>query len=132
VEIEQNPNNAPNTNFPSKSSVKEIVRWWEKKRLIYNGVIIGFSVFLMYSFWDYPMRSIIGTYQVIWNAIVYIIIANLFYTSSWGLELFRIYVLKTNGLSNNSKWVIFVLGALFSLLCTNINFVLEFDVLFAD
>lgn len=130
-EEQQNIIDAHKTNTPEKSIVKEMILWWEKKRLIYNVLIIGLSIFLMYDFWDYPMRSIIGTRQIVWNTIVFVLGANLFYTSGWGLGVISHYLFKTNGLNNTGRWILFVLGTLFSLVWTIIYFVVEFDVLFA-
>ncbi|EPR71719.1 hypothetical protein ADIWIN_3166 [Winogradskyella psychrotolerans RS-3] len=56
--------------------LKEMILWWEKRRLIFNVLIIGLSVFSIYSYWDYPMRSIIGSNQIIRNAIIFIFGAN--------------------------------------------------------
>ncbi|MDX2360861.1 MAG: hypothetical protein QNK23_08650 [Crocinitomicaceae bacterium] len=122
---------APNTPAPEQSIVKEMIVWWEKKRLIYNIFIIGLSVFLMYDFWDYPMRSIKGSGQIIMNAILFVFTANVFYTLGWGLGVVSHYLFKSKGLNNTGRWILFILGTLFSLVWTNLNFVFEFDVLFA-
>ena len=131
-EIYQNIIDTPETKTPKTSLVKEMIIWWEKKRLIYNALIIGLSVFFIYNFWDYPLRLKIGTSEIIWDTLVFVIVANLFYTSSWGLGIISHYVFKTKGLNNVGKWVLFVLGTLFSLVWTSIYFIFLFDVLFAD
>ncbi len=112
--------------------VKEIILWWERKRLIYNLLIIALSVFSIWQYWDYPMRSIIGGKQIIINAIVFIFGANLFYSLGWLLGIANHYLFKTEYTSREKKWILFVLGTLFSLVWTTFYFVVVFDVLFAD
>jgi hypothetical protein len=115
------------------SSVKEMIIWWERKRLIYNILILGLSIFSMYSYWDYPMRHIKGSQQIILNSTVFIIVANLFYTLSWISGAFVYYATNKTLISDRKKrWILFILGTIFSLFWTNLNFVIEFDVLFAD
>lgn len=38
---------------------KEIIKWWEGKRMIYNLILIGFAIFVIV--WDYRYYSSIGT-----------------------------------------------------------------------
>ena len=110
-----------------------MILWWEKRRLVYNILIIGLSVFSLYSYWDYPMRKIIGNEQVIINTIVFIFGANLFYTLSWGLGIINYHITgKTYISSKKRRWILFILGTIFSLIWTSLNFTIEFDVLFAD
>jgi hypothetical protein len=116
---------------PTHSLKKQIIIWWEKRRLIYNVLIIAFSVFLMYTFWDYPMRTIIGTKQVILDAVIFIFIANVCYTSGWILGIINHYLFNTKRSSNTIKWILFTIGTICSLLWTNFYFVIMFDVLFA-
>ncbi|NQY31062.1 MAG: hypothetical protein HRT69_16545 [Flavobacteriaceae bacterium] len=122
----------PKTAFTDPSPVKEIILWWEKRRVIYNVLIVGLSIFSIYSYWDYPMRTIKGGDQIIIDAIVFIFGANLLYTMGWGFDILMPCLFKEKGLTNKSKWFLFILGTLFSLAWTNSYFLIEFDVLFAD
>lgn len=118
---------------PSKrSDIKEMIRWWEKNRLIYNAFIIGFSGFLITEFWTYPMRGIKGGTQIILDGIIFTIVLNVFYTSSWLLGAVSHLLFKTTNLTNSGRWTIFVFGTLFALFLTNFYYVFVFDVLFAD
>lgn len=112
-------------------SLKETILWWEKKRLIFNLLIIGFSAFLIYSFWDYPMRSIIGSGAIITKAVLLILFMNLCYTIGWGVELLAHLLIKSEPFNNSLKWFLFGLGTLMSLVLINFYFAMEFDVLFA-
>lgn len=127
----QNIIDAPKTITSEVSVVKEMIVWWEKKRIIYNVIIIGLSVFLMYDFWDYPWRKIVGSQNVIIDAIKFIFIANVFYSLSWGLGVLSHYLFKTKGLNKTGRWILFVLGIFISVVITDLYFVFAFDVLFA-
>jgi hypothetical protein len=113
-------------------TLKEMILWWEKKRIIYNILIVALSIFSIYSYWDYPMRSIIGNKQIILQAIVFVIGANLGYTISWMSGVVYYYATnKTYISSKRKRWILFILGAIFSLLWTNWFYLILFDVLFA-
>jgi hypothetical protein len=115
-----------------QSHIKDMIIWWEKRRLIYNVLVIALSIFSIYSYWDYPMRTVIGSEQIIINAIVFVLGANLFYTLSWGSGIISYYSIdKKYASSNRKRWIFFTLGTIFSLILTNWHFVIEFDVLFA-
>ncbi|MBU2927290.1 hypothetical protein [Winogradskyella psychrotolerans] len=117
----------------SKHSVaKDIILWWEKKRPIYNALIMTLSIFLIYSFWDYPMRKIIGGTQIILETLIFIFGANVCYSFSWILGIGNHYVFKAKSTSQTFKWILFILGTILSLIWTNFHFVLKFDVLFAN
>jgi hypothetical protein len=122
---------APKQNTSEISVVKEMIIWWEKRRIIYNIIIIGLSAFLMYDFWDYPWRKIVGGVTIILEAIVFIFIANAFYTLSWGFGVLRHNLFKTKGLHKTGRWILFILGTGISIVITNMYFVIAFDVLFA-
>ena len=122
---------SPDSVSPETSEVKEMIQWWEKRRVIYNIIIIGLSVFLIYDFWDYPWRRIVGGHIIIFDAFKFIFIANAFYTLSWGVGALAYYTFKYTGLSNIGRWILFSLGTFFSIILTDLYFVFEFDVLFA-
>jgi hypothetical protein len=112
--------------------LKEMIVWWERKRLIYNVLITAFSIFCLYSFWDYPMRKIIGDQQVIINTIAFIFGANLLYTFSWVSGVINYFFLNKNYISSKRRrWTFFTIGTVFSLFLLQMHFVIEFDILFA-
>jgi hypothetical protein len=122
---------SPTKDAPEQSVIKEMIMWWEKRRIIYNILIVGLSIFLIYDFWDYPWRKIVGGNIIIFEAVLFLIIANVFYSLGWGIGVLAHYMFKTNGLSITWRWIIFVLGTLFSIIITDLYFVFAFDVLFA-
>lgn len=115
-----------------RSVVADMILWWEKRRIIYNVILIGFSIFLMDAFWDYPLRKIVGTRQIILDAIYFVIGMNICYSIFWIFGVVGYFMFKSHGLSNRARWVTFVVGTLFSIVITNLFFVFAFDVLFAD
>lgn len=122
---------APESSLTEKDNLKKHIRWWEKKRVLFNLIIVGFSVFLMHEFWNYPMRAITGGSQIIFHAILFVIFANIAYTAGWIAELMVSYLFDWDGIGNFGRWVLFALGTLFTLVVADLFFVLEFDVLFA-
>lgn len=125
------PFDAPKSSLSEKDNFKKHILWWEKKRILFNIIVVGFSVFLMYKFWNYPMRLIIGGPQIIFHAILVVIFLNVCYTAGWITELILAYLFDWNGIGKFGKWVFFILGTLLSLFAADVFFALEFDVLFA-
>ncbi len=111
--------------------MKEIIIWWEKKRILYNLILISLAIFLIYDFWDYPMRTIIGGDYIILKAIGFIVFANLAYVASWGIELISTRVFYTPPMPPAVRWVFFILGTLFALFGLSFFLALVFDVMFA-
>ncbi len=116
---------------PKQSVVKEMILWWEKRRLLYNAFLIIPATLLIIHFWNYPMRTIIGGDHIILDVVLLIFGANVFYTLGWGFGVVNYYLFKSSGLSDWIRWSFFVLGTLFSLLWTTFYIVIKFDVLFA-
>lgn len=114
------------------SPIKEMILWWEKRRIIYNILIVGLSIFLIYNFWDYPMRMIIGGNKIILDGVILTLVLNAFYTLAWIFGALSHVLFKTGGSINALRWVLFILGTLFSLIMINFFYVFAFDVLFAN
>jgi hypothetical protein len=121
------PENARNAISPSRI----ILLWWEKKRWLYNLFICFWIVFINIENWDYPMREIIGTKTIILENFYLLIACNIAYAAGWALELFFFYFLSKQTFHVIFKWVLFVLGTLFSLFIILFYLGFLFDVLFA-
>ncbi|MFT5779446.1 MAG: hypothetical protein ACI837_002404, partial [Crocinitomicaceae bacterium] len=100
-----------------------------RKRLVYNLILIGFTTFLLYSFWEYT--GLVSHREVITDMIIHVVIANVFYSMTWGLGLLSRYYFKSKGFTNTGRWVILVCGIIFSIIVTDVKYVLMLDVLFA-
>lgn len=122
---------AAETRFQKQSVAKEAILWWEKKRWLYNVLTISGMMFLIYDFWDYPMRGIIGERQIILEAFIIVIGVNVFYALGWILELAVQYFFKAKGLHPIARWSLFVLGTISTFFMLSIFYGLKFDVLFA-
>lgn len=109
----------------------EMVRWWEKKRYIYNAILVLSSTLTLYSLWDYtgPMLS---KSETIIQAIWWVFLCNVLYTSAWAGGILKYYYIGSYPLSPTSRWVLFGLGSLFSIILIYIEFIFALDVLFAD
>ncbi len=117
---------------PEQSVVRETILWWERRRYIYNIIVVGFSICLIYAYWNYPMRSIIGTKDIIKEFVFYTICLNLGYSLGWMSGLLMHYVYKTESQSEVYRWALLIVGTLFSLIVVLLGYTFLFDVLFAD
>jgi len=119
-------------NYQAKTSViREMIVWWERKRAIYNLIIVGLSIFLLYDFWDYPWRKIVGAHEIIIDAFQFSIVMNVLYTLGWGLGVLSHFLFKTGELNPTGRWLFFTGGTLLSIIFTFFYFVILFDALFA-
>ena len=100
----------------------EVVRWWERKRLLYNALLFGLEIFLMLLYGEETMRFGIG--RAIILTLITNFIANIFYTAGWVLEIFISFYFKKR-MPSAFKKVLFVLGTLFSLTLAFIFYNLE-------
>jgi len=90
----------------------EIIRWWERKRILYNALLFGIEILVMLYYWQETVEF--GISLSIFETLLVNFIANVFYTAGWTLELLFSYYLKRIMPSAFRK-VFFSLGTLFSL-----------------
>lgn len=91
----------------------EAVKWWEKKRLIYNLTALagGLLVVLLRSM---VMEGDISV-DTFLNLAVWLFGANIFYTGGWAIEVLLHYYFKVRFWPVGVRWGAFVLGSLFSV-----------------
>ncbi|NOQ71746.1 MAG: hypothetical protein GQ574_07090 [Crocinitomix sp.] len=123
--------NTDKTVDQNQSVVKDAILWWEKKRWIYNLLIIAVTSLVVYDFWEFPMRGIIGGNQIVFEAFLIVLGANLFYALGWGLELTAHYILSSKCLHPIARWSLFILGTLATFFMIAMYFTLRLDVIFA-
>jgi hypothetical protein len=89
---------------------KNILKWWEKKRIWYNLIMLVFGV------WQIILEEP-DTFDLadIKCVIIYGIGANLFYSSGILIELLDDYYLKSFFKFKRFRWVFLIIGLLFSL-----------------
>ncbi len=95
------------------SPYSEPVKWWEDRRLIYNLFLFGIEIYLMVRYSENTRRY--GWGSAIVETLVANIIANVFYSLGWGLEIFLNYYFKKTRFSHSLRLLLFILGLLFSV-----------------
>lgn len=112
------------------TTAMEMVQWWEKRRLIYNVIIVPGTMLILWSMWKY-VGNIMDVDEVIMGSIWGIVACNMFYTSAWVGGILRIHYFGGSALSSVSRWVLFSLGTLFTLIVIDLHFTFSLDVIFA-
>ena len=109
----------------------EMLRWWEKRRIVYNLILFPGTALILWSMWDY-VGNTMSIDQVILQTILGLFTCNLFYTIAWIGGVLRIKYLGGYSLSSQSRWILFSLGTIFTLIAIYLYFTYALDVLFAD
>ena len=98
----------------------EGVAWWEKRRLIYNIILISLEVLIMLYFWE--GTEIFGIGPAIFQSFLYTLVANAFFCAGWGLEIFIKYYFGGKFIGDGFRTVFFILGISFSILLTCLSY----------
>lgn len=109
------------------SNLRAVIRWWEKKRLLFN-ICICFSAFLPTIFF-YELVQLQSTMALITLSIIYLLFANLFFTIGWGIDALRYYIFSGKNFGKY-KELFYLTGMLFSIgttLLLSINFWMTFN-----
>jgi hypothetical protein len=106
------------TASPDNRSNKEIIRWWEQRRIYYNAVMLAagcLSVVLALL-----LREIIFTdlINVLPPVLIVAISANLFYTLGWVVEIVCHKFISEKEVTQKAGPVLFVAGLSLSVLFT--------------
>jgi hypothetical protein len=92
--------------------IYELVRWWEKRRWIYNLSMLFFVVVL---FWDFFFANITEAPNWIYvDIVVFAALANLSYTLGWTIPVFIASWKKNTDQLGKHRKLLFGLGLLFS------------------
>lgn len=111
-------------NETPKDVILGIMRWWEKKRLLFNAIIIGIALIaLIQAFLTGSMNNHLGFSFFVQSAI-YLIFINCCYCVGWGLQLLRYYYFNLQSDSKSLDYILFVGGTLFTGLVTYIGFLI--------
>ncbi|MFK8104057.1 MAG: hypothetical protein AB8G15_16100 [Saprospiraceae bacterium] len=89
------------------------VRWWEKRRLLYNFIFVGVIVLTMITFSVGVERYGISTAVI--HTLIVVLIANAFYSVGWGLEILVSYYFPATRFNSTLRMVFYLLGTLFSV-----------------
>lgn len=109
-----------NKNSKENSKLKEddtneislSVRWWEKKRIIYN--LIALTGGLLVYFLRSEVPNGISPFDNYFVIVFWLFGANIFYTCGWGSEILLNYYFKIRFWSDRFRMTCFILGSLFS------------------
>jgi hypothetical protein len=85
--------------------------WWEKKRVIYNMIMLITGLIIMLYFGDFDLLSLIGI-------ILYGLIANIFYCLGFFIELAARHYFKSEKDFKQTRELIFWAGLIFSIVLT--------------
>jgi hypothetical protein len=93
------------------------IKWWEKKRLVFNLIIVGIEILVIWMFWRGAIQFGIGN-TIFWS-IAYTITANIFFSIGWGTSVLIDYY-GLISLKNFEKFrmFFFIVGTLFSIFLT--------------
>lgn len=117
----QNDELLDTTALPEKESDhKSIITWWERKRIIYNLVIVFVELTITLIEWKGALRW--GLSDVVIGSAVYLFIANGFYTAGWAIEFLINHYFSRFKLNINLRWLFLILGFLFSIFLTILIF----------
>jgi len=88
------------------------IRWWERKRWIYNIITIfgGLTVLLVRG----EVPNGLSPYDDYTIVLFYVLGANICYTFSWAFEAFLNYYFKISFWNRGTRQVFFVLGSILS------------------
>ncbi|MDG1331584.1 MAG: hypothetical protein P8P74_04595 [Crocinitomicaceae bacterium] len=97
-----------------KDVILGIMRWWEKKRLLFNMIILSIiAIVISLHLVERPnsYRYIFGGGFII-QSIFYFVFINICYCLGWGVQLLRYYYFKTQYDSKALDYVLFIFGTL--------------------
>lgn len=103
-----------NSNISIKTNrYKELILWWEKKRIYYNLLMLLVMSFVLYEQASFG-RVIDWTKDISWG-LFFLFGANLFYTLGWIMALPLIYLKWSDQPIIGGRWLLLGLGSLFSV-----------------
>jgi hypothetical protein len=100
------------------TSNKEIIRWWERRRIFYNTMMLAAgSVTIMLALFLHEIifSDLINTLPPI---LIVALSANLFYTSGWVVEIVCCKFIPENEMLQKAGPVLFIAGISLSVLFT--------------
>ncbi len=93
--------------------INEMIGWWEKKRLIFNGLLI---LSLILGFGGYEPRIVRFGYDFFLHEAFFLFFAaNFIYTLSWAPAALLHVLTKYEGMTNSGRRVLFIFGTLVSM-----------------
>ena len=92
-----------------------MVRWWEKKRWMYNAIIVSMTALTLFVLSDEVGISIKAK-DLLFDTFWTLVWSNLLYTSGWAGGIMNHYYWGSYPFSHSSRWLLFILGTIFTVL----------------
>jgi len=93
-------------------SIRNATRFWEPRRLIYNGILTAIAFFWLIKDWTHFLPAL--TWSSLGIITVLALLANLCYCAAYLADL-AIQSLVPNSACNRSRWAIWSLGTLIAI-----------------
>ena len=76
---------------PAGQTVRQIIRWWEARRLYYNLVVFA-GILLAWGIALWPLSQVDSPWHTMWDLIaisvmIFLVPANIWYTCGWAVDL---------------------------------------------
>jgi len=123
------PNILDDQNIPNRIFSNASIHWWEKKRWIFN-LIILLSIFIL-ALQKFSMVEKMGLRIFLVTTLLYLLIGNIFFSLGWVIELLIKFLIPKINFSNNYRTFFLLIGLLFSFGITSKIFysLLHYDYL---
>ncbi|MCJ8290199.1 MAG: hypothetical protein HRT58_11100 [Crocinitomicaceae bacterium] len=107
-------------NESPKDVIIGIMRWWERKRLLFNMMTLGI---IMLAVIPFTISKVDGVSYIlsgpfIIQSLFYFLFINIAYCAGWGIQLLGYYYFKIQYDSNALDYVLFIIGSLITGLVT--------------
>ena len=99
-------------------STNEIIRWWEKRRTIYNVIMLVAGLMTIILAVSLGEISLHDTVNVIPPILIFALSANMFYTLGWILEVTCTKFISNKEILQKTAPILFIAGVSLSLLFT--------------
>ena len=103
---------------PVHNSDKEIILWWERRRVLYNAVMLiagCITILLAVSLHEIAFADVVNTLQPV---LIVAASANIFYTLGWIIEIIYHKLNKGKETIYNVSTILFVSGIILSVFFT--------------
>ncbi len=104
----------------NQDPVWNVVHWWESNRLRYNLSLLALEILIMGYYWRGTMAF--GEVESVYQTLAYNLVANVFYTTGWVLEIFICYYLPSWKPGFYFRRGLFGLGIAFSFWLTYVMY----------
>ena len=104
----------------SEYPFRETLRWWERRRIWYNLVVVAMQVIMIWSFWDAVVFT--GLNRAIIISIIFLFMANISFCLGWGIEFLIAFYWKSKKSRPPLRRTLFILGTVFSVPFTYIYY----------